>query len=624
MGIQSFKTPGDLINDNAGYQDYNNTWSAHKLLQMESGIVDLENDKIDEPAVAGTVGQVLMINNNLDPEWANQTAVALDATLTNPTKGAPADIVGDLQNILEEISEKSKNLLPNSTKQTTVNNVSVTYSYGEITISNTANASGGRTTAITPSFSLPAGTYTLSKYGNGFNKIFLEKVNGNDIIGRTDSSNSVQFTLTAETELYIGLNFTNNTAYNETIKIQIESGLTSTEWQSTKFIADDKKARNSIIELDSRVSAVENSIDFSPDLSTVTLTNNSVINTSTGVVSDQQANRYKVSDYIDINGFGGANAIITSCFGSWFGFCFYDDEKTYISGVDNITAGVTSGDVESISINVPQNAKYIRITLDTTKKANITDYIIKSNKKVTDYILEKVEKGFEDYYSTFSVFEKIGIIGDSFSSGQIYIEGLSTGAHYGLSWGQIMARRCGVNVYNYSASGLSTRSWLTNNSRGLPKLIAYCGNNDDKNLYIIALGLNDGSISDYLGTPEDMKLDYTQNPDTFYGNYARIIENIKLYAPNAKIILSKMPRIITASPYPSFDEAIGNIAEHYSLPLISPADDDFFTSPFYVNGLNSYHPTSILYGGMAEAYGRLFARTAITYRSYFEDYLGND
>ena len=109
MGIQSFKTPGDLINDNAGYQDYNNTWSAHKLLQMESEIVDLENDKLDEPALTGTAGQVLMLDNDLNPTWANQTAVALDATLTDPTKGAPANLVGDLKTAFlydDKLSEK--------------------------------------------------------------------------------------------------------------------------------------------------------------------------------------------------------------------------------------------------------------------------------------------------------------------------------------------------------------------------------------------------------------------------------------------------------------------------------------------------------------------------------------
>ena len=39
--------PSSVIDDNAGYQVYNKTWSAHKLLQMASDIVDVENDVDD-------------------------------------------------------------------------------------------------------------------------------------------------------------------------------------------------------------------------------------------------------------------------------------------------------------------------------------------------------------------------------------------------------------------------------------------------------------------------------------------------------------------------------------------------------------------------------------------------
>lgn len=39
--------PTSIIDDTAGYQAYDKTWSAHKLLQMESEIVDVENDVDD-------------------------------------------------------------------------------------------------------------------------------------------------------------------------------------------------------------------------------------------------------------------------------------------------------------------------------------------------------------------------------------------------------------------------------------------------------------------------------------------------------------------------------------------------------------------------------------------------
>ena len=228
---------------------------------------------------------------------------------------------------------------------------------------------------------------------------------------------------------------------------------------------------------------------------------------------------------------------------------------------------------------------------------------------------ELTENIVQDYFSSLSVFENIGILGDSFASGEIYTNSGNTHAeYYNLSWGQILARKCGVNVFNYSVGGMSTRTFLTNNGYGLPKLLS----DPARNLYIIAFGLNDGGISDYLGTAADMNVDYTQNPDTFYGNYARIIGNLKTHAPNAKIILIKMQRNV----YPEFNAAIGTIAEHFSLPCIDPMDDSFFTSTFYTGGLVDWHPTAILYGGMAEAYCRLFSKCAIAYRSYFADYVG--
>ena len=105
MNGQSWQTPTDpatIIDDASGYGVSDKTWSAGKLFQMEADILDLDNDKIDEPAQAGTAGQVLTLDNSLDPTWANP----VDPTLTDPTKGAPADIVGDIQNDINDINNK--------------------------------------------------------------------------------------------------------------------------------------------------------------------------------------------------------------------------------------------------------------------------------------------------------------------------------------------------------------------------------------------------------------------------------------------------------------------------------------------------------------------------------------
>ena len=105
MNGQSWQTPvnpASIIDDASGYGVSDKTWSAGKLFQMEADILDLENDKIDEPAHSGTAGQVLTLDNSLNPTWDYPT----DDTLTDPHKGAPANIVGDLKNKIEYDNRK--------------------------------------------------------------------------------------------------------------------------------------------------------------------------------------------------------------------------------------------------------------------------------------------------------------------------------------------------------------------------------------------------------------------------------------------------------------------------------------------------------------------------------------
>lgn len=106
-----------IIDDNAGYGDSDKTWSANKLLQIEADVVDLENDKVDKPAQSGTAGQVLGLNQSLQPEWVNMPVAdmvqavedwlsnnisnpaspPLDRSLSLANACAPADMVGNIK-----------------------------------------------------------------------------------------------------------------------------------------------------------------------------------------------------------------------------------------------------------------------------------------------------------------------------------------------------------------------------------------------------------------------------------------------------------------------------------------------------------------------------------------------
>lgn len=209
-----------------------------------------------------------------------------------------------------------------------------------------------------------------------------------------------------------------------------------------------------------------------------------------------------------------------------------------------------------------------------------------------------------------SLFQNIGIIGDSYASGELYANNNYTD-HYEISWGQILARKNGIKATNFSRGGLTTRSWLTD-EHGL----ALLNNSDAQNLYIIALGINDFSLGDsYLGTENDVNT----KADTFYGNYGKIIAAIQAKAPNAKIILSTMSYDGQGVQH-NFNEAIKTIAKHYGLPVIVQVDDPLFTSEFYTSHMVGGHPTAPVYSAMANAFQRLIEQSMVDNLDYFMTY----
>lgn len=268
------------------------------------------------------------------------------------------------------------------------------------------------------------------------------------------------------------------------------------------------------------------------------------------------------------------------------------------------------------------------ITDGTRLQGTGTGFLIKKN----CYIFESVSKSdFENYEEKipidFGFFEKFAVIGDSYASGEIYVadssqsKGYTVAYYYQKSWGQILARKYGATCINLSVGGLTTRTWLTS-SHGLTKMLA----EKPQELYLCALGIND-EISlgaSYLGTIEDITNhdSYSDYPDTFYGNYGKIIEQIKDHAPKSKIVLMSMAYLYNATE-DSFTAAIKNIANHYNIPFINIKDDAFYAKgSIYKTGQSYNHPTAPLYAGMAQANERLFCRCAVSYYDYFKDFTG--
>lgn len=257
-----------------------------------------------------------------------------------------------------------------------------------------------------------------------------------------------------------------------------------------------------------------------------------------------------------------------------------------------------------------------------------TGFLVKKN----CYVLESVSvSDFENYEEKipidFGFFEKFAVIGDSYASGEIYVadssqsKGYTVADYYQKSWGQILARKYGATCINLSVGGLTTRTWLTS-SHGLTKMLA----EKPQELYLCALGIND-EISlgtSYLGTIKDITNyeSYSDYPDTFYGNYGKIIEQIKAHAPKSKIVLMSMAYLYNATE-DNFTAAIKNIANHYNIPFINIKDDAFYgKNSIYKTGQSYNHPTAPLYAGMAQANERLFCHCVVDNYEYFKDFIG--
>ena len=297
-------------------------------------------------------------------------------------------------------------------------------------------------------------------------------------------------------------------------------------------------------------------------------------------------------------------------------YYIYDDDGDFVERSANVRETTVTADI------IP--GYHIRILAYNTAQTDVSP--MEGNNITVEYTESILDAETDNNYTvdenaSLSLFESIGVIGDSWASGSL--KNPSTGEHvttnYAVSWPQIIARKTGANVYNYSAGGLSTRTWLTYALRGLPKLLE----DDPKNLYLINLGINDNTAilagTEQLGTIADVNVaDYTQNPDTFYGNYGRIIGNVIAHAPDAKIICMSIAR----PGERNMDEHIEAIADKYGVPFVQLTDDSYFNSTMFNSAIVNGHPLAYGYNGMSCAIERLLIKCLTGNQYYFANYTG--
>lgn len=205
--------------------------------------------------------------------------------------------------------------------------------------------------------------------------------------------------------------------------------------------------------------------------------------------------------------------------------------------------------------------------------------------------------------SAFGTFAKFGVIGDSLSVGYM---GDSSGTAHGrniyYSWGQVLARRYGNKCLNFGFSGATTETWYTNETHGKVELVQ---EQNKCQAYVVGLGVNDTVTESNVGNANDINLsDYTQNANTFYGNYAKVLQTIMETAPTAYIFVFTIPKTKGTNRFSEIkNNAIKGVVAKLASDRVFVIETNDYSELFNLDVItdNSYssHYTAIGYANIA-------------------------
>ena len=193
------------------------------------------------------------------------------------------------------------------------------------------------------------------------------------------------------------------------------------------------------------------------------------------------------------------------------------------------------------------------------------------------------------------LFDKVAVIGDSLTVGTLDAvsgdDAHAAGDSFGCSWLTCLAKKWGSSVrMHYGMGGSTCYSWLGSNDYGLGLMLKDTIIYD---VYFIAYGHNDTGIFT-IGTTSDTPTPVTidKNNDvsmgteaantTFLGNYKKIVNEIRIKAPNALIFMLCTDKKDSSSSgsIGYMNQYIKELAEWYY------AQGDHRV--FYVDYINSY------------------------------------
>jgi len=215
-----------------------------------------------------------------------------------------------------------------------------------------------------------------------------------------------------------------------------------------------------------------------------------------------------------------------------------------------------------------------------------------------------------------SFINSITACGDSYTNCGVWQNGGWRGGSLETSWIGMLGKKNGIKASKCAQGGVTTRTFQTD-ANCLTKALS----EEPADLYYLALGINDCIQygTSYIGQDSDINDDnWTINSDTFYGNYGKIIQQLKNHAPNARFVMITVMRPDSMNPnYSTFSNAIKGIANHYGFPVIEPIKDQAF-SQSVLTYLQSNHPTYAGWNAISRIIERQTSKVINDNMSYFD------
>ena len=259
---------------------------------------------------------------------------------------------------------------------------------------------------------------------------------------------------------------------------------------------------------------------------------------------------------------------------------------------------------EDTVYTVPQTATRLTIRIrtryTTQSPSTVNDTIsvailnAKSNANLTAEV-EEIADRIAESLNFMQIFPKYTTIGDSLMGGFMNRDGVSvnteTAKAAGNNWVNYIAIRIGRTFTNLAKGGSTAKEWRES---------LLTSANIDTDCYLVGIGVNDHRDALTIGSASDIKTDFNNNTDSFYGNYDFMVRQLMAWKPTAHIFCFTIPTI-EGGTSEDYNTAIRYITALYpsKVHCIDLATEQAYNSSIITDNYTGRHFNPIAYNYMS-------------------------